>query len=121
MWTHYTMTVSVRHWHEQHGRWPVTHDFETDRSLPSRRTVTEHGLTLAALRRAAGAEDGGAEGWGGNRHGGGWPKGKPRVQGVKRGWPKGKPRRPVTVDDPEPYTIPGSVRDRPPATTHDED
>jgi hypothetical protein len=91
MWTPAQMILSVRRWRETYDRWPTTTDFDTDRALPSRRTVTGHGLTLAALRRAAGARDGGDEGHGGRRGGGGWPKGQHAP-------PWGRAR----ADDPDP-------------------
>lgn len=77
-WTPALMITTVQQWHAQHGRWPETRDVRSDRTLPSFTTVQRLGFpTLAALRRAAGAEDGGPEGHGGARPHGGWPTGHP--------------------------------------------
>jgi hypothetical protein len=73
-----TTSYLCQQWHAQHDRWPETHDMRSD-TLPSFTTVQRLGFpTLAAVRRAAGAEDGGPEGHGGARPHGGWPQGQPR-------------------------------------------
>jgi len=79
IWTMERIIDAFQAFHKRRGAWPTTPDFDRhDTMLPNQSTVYRVFGTLAAARRAAGANDGGHEGNGGAYRGGGWPKGRKR-------------------------------------------
>jgi hypothetical protein len=79
-WKPDAQLTSVRRFQAFHHRWPTTHDFQNDPTLPHPVTVQRAFGTLAELRRRAGMPGGGHEGHGGSGRGGGthWTSGRRR-------------------------------------------
>jgi hypothetical protein len=73
-WAPGAQIAAVRRFHQRHGTWPMTRDFDRDTHLPKRPTVRRAFGTLAELRRRAGMPGGGHEGHGGKGRGGRRPQ-----------------------------------------------